>query len=481
MKKLLYIILSLLAWSCNKDLGNYSYSDLNDVIISNIDELYTVDAGTSLHINPKIDFLLDQNSNEDDYLFEWLFVRFEGYNSEIPDVISESKNLVFDVTDDYQGITEFTFRVTDKKTGVYYDKNFKIHTITKIYEGYFVLSESTNQEASLDYISYDYKIDNFVMIRNVIDEYGNREKIQGRPNFIHSGSGLILGTTSRTTNLFRNGLFGLYDGWDIRVNFLPIPNSLGTRYWGVGLGLLASNNGVYSPNDIYRLISKMSTNGAPFKASQYVSRDIYGTDGILFNEDASEFVYYAGTHKTYCDRLNGNNKYFDYRIDKDLIYMRYVYYNGGSTFALLKDKVGDKVYLARFTSKEQLNFREITGSLLHKADLVDFNDKYGYIHYSVGSKVYTYDFNIGSNVLIADYGERKISLLKVNNLDFYGKRSTSRKQDLSKDLVVCTYQESNVNGSGIMDVYSIKPLNAVPSKLESFDGFNKIVSTTYFH
>ncbi len=83
---------------------------------------------------------------------------------------------------------------------------------------------------------------------------------------------------------------------------------------------------------------------------------------------------------------------------------------------------------------------------------------------------------------MADYGSRKISLLKFQYVNVglvqYG-TFKQRYQDITKRLAVGSYDESNLNTSGTLDLYSIPPINGQIVKEESFSGMGKIVSITY--
>lgn len=116
-----------------------------------------------------------------------------------------------------------------------------------------------------------------------------------------------------------------------------------------------------------------------------------------------------------------------------------------------------------------------------QAEQFEVNNDFGYVFYNVGSKLYEYDFNLKLNKEMADYGSRKISLLKFQYVKVGDPKSNSYKRyvDITKRLVVCSYDDGNLNNSGAMDVYSIPPVNGQLIKEESFAGMGKIVSITY--
>jgi hypothetical protein len=61
---------------------------------------------------------------------------------------------------------------------------------------------------------------------------------------------------------------------------------------------------------------------------------------------------------------------------------------------------------------------------------------------------------------MADYGTRKISLIKFQNMAANNscKPKNPRYNMIAKQLIVCRYNDGNQEGSGVMDLYSIPRL-----------------------
>ncbi|SUJ27367.1 Uncharacterised protein [Sphingobacterium spiritivorum] len=346
-------------------------------------------------------------------------------------------------------------------------------------------------------LSYDVIHKKYNFISDILTEAGSDLKLKGRPNFIsylRTLSNPIVGNSADPIAIATNSIGVLVepDGLVYRpaYDFSIFTQTATNAAIGQG-GLMECKNFVTflrSNGDVYTYdygrmypINKMSGASKTFKASRYVSHNP-GTPvnytSILFNEQTSEFVWYPADGNQVCYPLS-NGTLFSNKINKNLLYMKYVNYNGGENFAILKDKTGGKVYLARFTSGQQRSFKEITGTPLAQAENFEISDIYGYIFYSIGGKLFEYDFNLDLNKQMLDYGTRKISLLKFQYIPNTNDPEKKRYLDITRRLVVCTYDPADLNTSGAMDIYSIPPINAPLVKEESYSGMGKIVSIDY--
>lgn len=142
MKK--YIILLtisiLTTVACISDLGNYTYSDINEISISGINETYSVNMGIDeLKITPALtmtDFTGDPNNERFEYF--WIF-----YNGSVADTISKSLSLkkVFD----YPPATYTAyFKMRDKVTDIVWKAKTLITVGTPYTKGFMVLGENAS-------------------------------------------------------------------------------------------------------------------------------------------------------------------------------------------------------------------------------------------------------------------------------------------------------------------------------------------------
>lgn len=494
LNKIILTFLSIAAvlQACKKDPGNYVYTEINQAVVTGLDTLYSVNQGDVLQIKPKIAYTKDEAGDTLNYKYSWLKINREGYNAGVPRVMDSTVNFNVRMKDNL-GVYNYAFRVTDKKTGVWKETYFKIFITNKTFEGWFLLSEVENKQSRLDMLSYKANTNKYEFMEDVLAASRSSLKLKGTPSFISffntngvpiingTQDALVVGTTEMATFLGVDTLEHR-PNYDFSV-FMEGNNNLatgpGSRMETHSLKVfLWANSNIYSQTSgkLYPINQMSSGNTNPFKASR--SFGSTPAAAVLFNEDALEFVWYPGGGANACEKIE-NETLFKNKIDKNLLYMKYSAYNGGEYFAVLKDKSSDKVYLARFTVGKQNYFAEITDTPIAQAEQFEVSENFGYVFYSVGGKLYEYDFNLKLNKLMADYGAKKISLLKFQYVDpgYYTKNP--RYIEINKRLCVCTYDVGNLNTSGTMDLYSIPPINGQLVKEESYSGMGKIVSITY--
>lgn len=170
MKYVLHIFLIVSATACYKDLGNYDYSELNNVNVEGIlsnqwYEKYTyVD---TLKIEPQISLAF--GGSQDHLKYEWILIpQMAGYvKDSIPYdiqrsayIIGKEKNLSYPLTEragEYAGF----FYVKDTLSGISYKTDFYLRLRTAVSEGWMLLCEE-NEKARLDMISSISATENLV-------------------------------------------------------------------------------------------------------------------------------------------------------------------------------------------------------------------------------------------------------------------------------------------------------------------------------
>ncbi len=158
---LLYLSVLLLASGCYDDLGNYDYTELNNVTV---DSIYTqwyekYSYADTLNIDPVLTLAL--GGSEDHLKFEWKLMPLHAqYNKDsIPAevqragyIIGREKKLSYPLMEkpgDYAGF----FYVKDTLTGISYKTDFYVRLRTAVSEGWMVLCEEAGK-ARMDVISY---------------------------------------------------------------------------------------------------------------------------------------------------------------------------------------------------------------------------------------------------------------------------------------------------------------------------------------
>lgn len=477
-----------LMMSCRKDTGNYNYIKINEAIVSNLDSLYIVNRGEILNINPKISYSLDPTGDTVNYIYEWLLTKKEGSEAIVPKLLTSGP--VFNSKIDLlTGVYNMLYRITDKRTGVWKEYPFQLFVTLRTYEGWLLLSEINGQKSRLDMMSYKIRSNDYEQIHDVLAEMKSGFKLTGLPNFVcynkEMGSGVnqtnekILISTTKEAGFLRGDIFD-YHPINAFSNYMNGPDKAtdkGAKLEGEAwIAYMTINGSIYYSGWTLKFsrISKISTSGKLFKAAPFIS--FSDNQAIAFDEENSRFLW-SPTESfefyTYNNIPALNN------MNKQMLFMTRTKYNGGETFAILKDKTNSKIYLARLTYTKLNYLQEITDPNIAQAENFAVNSDYGYIFYNVGGVIYEYDFTLKLSKKMADYGNRKISMLKFQSINTGTTINQERYSKISNQLIVCSYDESNLDNSGTMDLYDVPAINGQITKVETFTGLGKVVSITY--
>ncbi|MNH14163.1 hypothetical protein D3C79_737510 [compost metagenome] len=214
-----------------------------------------------------------------------------------------------------------------------------------------------------------------------------------------------------------------------------------------------------------------------FPASPFIATVAsgYPAGAILFDKEKQRFLRHVNGESSCA--LMPDQPLFDYnKTGMDLVYMDNTTYNGGEVFAILKNPLTFKYYLVRISPADgykQNYYQEMLATDINKAEQFAINPDFGYIFYSVGSKIYEYDMFQKTSKLMIDKGADEISLMKFQKTFVYGTVGVSNK------LVVCSYNPGSPVESGKMELYSVPNLNANLNLTASYAGFGKIVSVSF--
>ncbi|WP_316822260.1 PKD-like family lipoprotein [Pedobacter gandavensis] len=500
MKQIVLLAVLLLTFSCTKDLGNYEYQEINAVNFSGIEPLYTVLVGETLQIKPVLKFTRDESGKEDDYTYEWIGFKIETTaNATTKFVIANTRNLDQSIgllPGDYN----VHYAVKDKRTGVSYRSVFKLKVETSLNEGWLVLND-VNGQARLDMVS---KIkDKYKNITDVLKVAESGLSLRGKPldvycyayNFSEYG---VYVSTDQSTDRVDQNTFKWKNTLNLKYEFVAsVPDDFHADFFSAikepsayGTSYLFARNKVYfyqSTQSIrYGLpINLVKGEINTFKAAPFVTvaqdPSTLNAVAIMFDVDKKRFLRHGNNENTSSTMANPTNLLFNYNnVGMDLLYMEQVTFNGGEVFALLKNSAG-KVFLARFnpTNGIQSYFEEIAVSEISNAEHFAVHPGFGYLFYTIDSKVYEYDTSLKTTKLMLDKGTEKISLMKFQK--FAQKGSLRPYNDSRKDqLLLCTYNPAQAaDQNGTMELYNVPNLNAALTLGESYTGFGKIVSVSY--
>ena len=482
--------MAALCGGCYDDKGNYSYHDINEVVISGIDPSYTVLLGESLEINPKLMMSMDAAGNEDDYAYEWFAISNDALaTSTARQNIAATKNLNAPIAIPAGSYNAY-FRVTDKNTGVNFLSPFNLNVVSSIYEGFLVLS-NIGGTARLDMLSY---LDNeFIQYNDVITRVGSSLPQLRNPYKVYCyPSGLSMDGDGYRIYLLSETMGTRIDPetFDYQIEYkieyeaasLAIDN-LNAQDLVRSSVLIPSASWVYSSGNVYYAMSVLSMkyglpvnaypDSKPFKVAPFMACG--DMDAILFNIDDRRFVQH-GFASEYCTNLNNpKDPKFDYNIGMDLIYMETNY--SGWVYAILHD--GSKYHIAKFNMNAvQDHFSEIVATDFAQADNYAVSPDLGYLFYSVGGKVYEYDLSLKTTKLMIDKGSHEISLLTFNY--FFNGGSNANYKEWRNWLIVGSYDPQGKSGeNGTLSLYHVPPVNGDLEHKYSWGGLGEIVSVTY--
>jgi len=146
--------------------------------------------------------------------------------------------------------------------------------------------------------------------------------------------------------------------------------------------------------------------------------------------------------------------------------------NIGNSFAVMKDPQ-QAYHLYKFYARTrlQVGYFAINAAMatdFDKADRYAFYSNRSYMFYTVGSKLYAYDFSAGHEKLklIRDFGADQITMIKFD---------IQNSATLFNDLYVATY---NAAAGGTLRKITVQddPNDILTTETKSWSGLNKIVS-----
>ncbi|MBL1409453.1 PKD-like family lipoprotein [Sphingobacterium faecale] len=501
IKQYIVFCISLLALyiavSCQKDIGNYSYNEMNALdTVYNLPKEVVAKVGKPLEIKTDPKFALDPEFKQENYSFRWYYIGLNEKKVTTFLTLSTEKDLKLPNMGLAAGNYEFFYAITDKNTGVTYTQRFKLKVENEINEGWIMMNEA-NGVARVDMLVLNSQ-GGFDLYNNLLSLTGSELKLEGKPVMTYNYStGLLIGPDQIS--------FGLYLGTDKRTTKVE-PN---TFKWTYTMDLTYEMFGNIPPN-FYAEVIRQKNGGASY---------MLGNENLYFYERARQIVYsaplnyiseekksfalapfiatdqmnsvspaflYDKTNRRFVKNMNGSttcitipdptDKLFSFSTGMDVMHMRWMAFNGGEIFSVLKDPNSSKKYLARFnaTSHDQTYYSEIIGTDIANAERFAFSPEFGYVFYTVGGKLYEYDMVYKTSKLMLDLGGQKISYL-----DFYEFKKTTKYKDSNK-LMVGSYDPSKSDGTeGRLDIYTVPSLNDDLILDQNYSGFGRIKSLTY--
>lgn len=516
LKKYIYAcllaVLTLLTYSCKKDIGNYDYHEINEVKFnSDLNGKISVLTLTQLIIHPTIEFTQDANVTDPNrYSYEWVFVIDAAVKT-----LAKTKDLDVFISEK-AGIYNAYYRITDNVTGVVFRKSFQLEIRNVYNEGWLLMTE-VNGKARVDMLARQ-RGGEFIVVTDLLTKANAGLELKGKPKVVYSyncgalnGFGInlpyaIYFGTDQSIDRVNPETFAWQPNYNVKYEILtevPANFSINVvkRVNGIaanGCYMISSTGDVYytsqAPANKYSQTLNFDATEGPYKVAPFIG----GNENSVVPVISQYNYFYDIDHKRFKRHLSVNDSkllavpepngsvsqplLFSYiNTGKDLIYMTLAKNN--QVTAILKDPATGKFYLARFEANtaKQLYYQEIVGKDFDKAENFAVSNQTGYLFYSVGGKLYLYDTTpaIPLCTEVYDYGAAKISVLKFQIYHLVGANYPITETD---KLVVCSYDPALPEGTnGKLEKFSIQNGGTGLTKEPNytFTGFGKVQSLHY--
>lgn len=461
------VLLPLLAVfaSCNKDLGNYDYHDINELAISGLEASYSrITSVDTLHIDPVIAMT---ETEPDGSRFDYFWIAKQG--NTVIDTIGRQKALDYRVTLNPDTYT-LHFRVLDKETDVIWKTNTTLHIGTPYSRGIMLIGEDDNGFAEAEMLSM---LNDTLHVRGILSQSG-LPPMKDPINLVHtgisyaklwvftgSGSYYIDRMTMKgsesdrfgrliytTDPIQADGLTPIFMAPQIRdISGAVSSNSVRAMLCSDGnifASYMALNGGDYYSNPINRVSNDMET---LLKAAPYLLYPIGNMSSMMwYDTDNQRFMNYGSfILRTFSDipqdALGDIFPWDQAATGRTLVYAENTRNtDGGSTngnsFAIMKDgNNGHFIYkfYANGATPAKRSFYTVLplATDFDKADFYAFSSRRTVVFYAVGNRLYAYDYNPGNERIyqFPEIGTDEISMLKFDTQINY----------LTNSLYIATY------------------------------------------
>jgi len=440
MKRSIIIILTATITflsACYKDKGNYDYNEINDVQITGMAASYSYVLGTTLHIEPKIQMKTNDTSTVNYY---WILTKGE---STIIDTIGRSAVLDTRVNvkaDDYM----LWLRIIDKTSGVAYKASTKLTVSTLLSIGMLLMGTDDNGNAEAEFISM---AKDTIVFHNMLSKSGlpvlrdpmSFVLVGGRDTSVNivrlwvltkSGSyyldrNTMAGNTSRkfaniciTSEINRDAITPIVFMPQVKDRAGNAGSSTAAAWCRATIttdGDIFTTHSVLNAGDYYaNPINRLATNYSKrIKAAPYFWYPIinYGLSASFtwFDTENQRFLLYSSFANDYSSTMtDGATDIWAWDLasqNRSLVYgenTRNTDNNStnGNSFAIVKDNTGQH-YIYKFYANLTAPVKRDLYTVLpiatdfDKAGFYAFSSKRPVIFYSVGNKLYAYDYNKG--------------------------------------------------------------------------------------
>lgn len=511
MKNLIYSLLFMLgAWlasGCYKDLGNYDYSDINQVEFSGFPEeiQYAYRLSDTVRVSPSVEGTL-QGKDLSNYSLKWQAVVKSGSvdGKTTFDLDSNRLDLEYFVQLPEANYTVYLL-VKDNTSGVTWRKGFDLKVVSATYEGWLVLSD-VDGHARLDMVSTSTGEEK--MIRDIWQNtpLSQMEKpkalkllgsMYGTTLYLLTEDDCIKLDDDDFSHDYMNDLMYEFAAWEDGF----VPTCMVSTYEGCRLCI--GKNGVYGKTTVTQAIYGMRLNKLEGETDYFEVAPAIGISGVYYYTYFGTFILYDVTNRRFVQVAANMGKMhmptakeevFSFNTGKDFVHMSNTMHGGaGETYTILKDDVG-KLWLygigiSTYVSQIDGHYYQLEAPEIEKATAFAVHPRDYDLYYAVDNKIYCYNINSKScrllpieledgNTVTQLEGER-ISMLKFNM--FALGDNPHKPADMQYRLIVGSEEtggDKDLKGHvRMLELPATSTQNA--SVYRSYDGFGKVVDVVY--
>lgn len=497
MKKISIIILGIsclvsLILSCSKDIGNYNYITLNDIQISDMATSYEAEyLMDTLKISPRISFSKEELDAKG-LSYEWSAIpKASGIGSE-KKILGLEKDLVYRV-ELLPATYDIYFKVKNMTNNTIYEQKAEIKVNTATYEGWMVLTEQ-NGKGKLGMVSLKGNGSTYTLIQNVLEKTEVREIDAPRSIQYCNSMGaweniMIIGAQS--AHRVNPAFFTWSPDQDFKYEMLDnTPDNNPAKIVTVDFFsefLITDKGNLYFKDpideDIFTAPKNRDDQGKAFRAAPFVAygSNTYSVNAVVFDTDAKRFLK-LGNKATRCSTIP-DGSLFSYTTNKELLHLSNSAFNNADNFAIMRDN-DNQHYLYRFnignSNISQTYYDKIYSSEIQGATHFAVHPTLGYIFFAKEGAIYEYDMNLRMAKKMADYGNKKVTLLKFNTFTSTGKYYKPAYKELDQQLIVGINAPSqSQDASASLLLYEVPTINRDLILKNQYDGFPKIIDVTY--